>query len=187
MAIGQTIESPLSLYSGSITSNIVPNGTNQGNVLFLPTDSLPTFQTSPWQFVIKTNPFTTTNTAQVTISDLTLTLANSTKYIIHGYLGCALSSTTGGFRVGVAVANLIDNHYSIECPSSTTAVVIGNSQTSSPTTSPASSATNYYFVKITALVITAASGVPTFAPTISTSSNTFTAAIGSGVMYYRAY
>jgi len=187
MALGQIIENPLTLYSGSIISNTVPAGATQGNVLYLPTGSLPAFQISPWQFRIKTNTFSTTSTAQVTIGDLTLTLANSTKYIIQGYLGCSVASTTAGFRVGVAVANLVDNYYSIECPSSTTAVVIGNNQTSSPATGPASSATNYYFTKITALVITAAAGTPTFAPTISTSSNTFAAAIGYGVMYYRAY
>lgn len=187
MALGQIIDNPLTLYSGSIMANTVPAGTAQGNVLFLPTGSLPAFQTSPWQFRIKTNPFGTTSTAQVTISDLTLTLANNTKYIIQGYLGCSQTTTANSFRVGVAVANLQDNYYSIEVPSSTTAVIIGNNQTSSPTTSPASNGSNYYFVKITALVITAAAGVPTFAPTISTSNAASTAAIGYGVMYYRAY
>lgn len=187
MALGQIIENPLTLYSGSIISNTIPAGATQGNVLYLPTGSLPAFQTSPWQFRIKTNPFSTTSTAQVTIGDLTLTLANSTKYIIQGYLGCSQSNTANSFRVGVAVANLVDNYYSIEVPSGLTSVVTGNNQTSSPATSPASNTNNYYFVKITALVITAAAGTPTFAPTISTSNAASTAAIGYGVMYYRAY
>lgn len=187
MAIVQNIESPLTLYSGSIISNTIPAGTTQGNFLLLPSASLPAFQTSPWNHLIRTNPFTTTSTTQQTITDLTITLANSTKYIIQGYLGCSQTTSANSFRVGVAVANLNDNYYSIEVPSSTTAVVIGNNQTSSPTTSPASSTTNYYFVKITALVITAAAGTPTFAPTISTSNIASTAALGFGIMYYRAF
>lgn len=187
MALGQIIESPLTLYSGSIIANTTPGGATQGNLLFLPTGSLPAFQTSPWQFRIKTNPFTTTSTTQQTVGDLTLTLANNTKYIITGYLGCSQTTTANSFRVGVAVANLVDNYYSIEVPSSTTAVVTGNNQTSSPTTSPASDTNNYYFVKITALVITAAAGTPTFAPSISTSNAASTAALGYGIMYYRAY
>lgn len=187
MALGQIIENALTLYSGSIISNTVPGGDSQGNLLYLPTDSLPTFQASPWQFRIKTNPFSTVSTAQVTINDLTLTLANSTKYIIQGYLGLSQTNAANSFRVGVAVANLQDNYYSIEVPSGLTAVITGNNQTSSPATAPASNGNNYYFVKITALVITAPTGTPTFAPTISTSNAASTAAIGYGVMYYRSY
>lgn len=189
MALGQIFESPLTLYSGSIISNTVPAGSTQGNILFLPTGSLPPFQTSPWQFRIKTDPFSTTSSAQQTVGDLTVTLANSTKYIIIAYLGVSNTSSTSASRIGVAVANLADNHYSIEVPSSATAVVIGNAQTSSPTTFPVnSSATNYYFVKITALVITAAAGTPTWAPTISTlTATTTTAAMGPSIIYYRSY
>ena len=187
MALGQILESPLTLYSGSIISNTVPRGSTQGNILFLPTASLPAFQTSPWQHLIKIDPFTTTLTTQQSVGDLTVSLATNTKYLIIGYLGCASSNAVVAFRVGVSGSALNDNYYSIEAPSSTTAVVIGNNQTSSPTTAPASSATNYYFVKITALVITAAAGSPNFTPTISTATAGTTAALGPSVVYYRSY
>jgi hypothetical protein len=189
MALGQIFESPLTLYSGSIISNTVPAGSTQGNILFLPTASLPPFQTSPWQFRIKTDPFSTTSSTQQTVNDLTITLANSAKYLVIAYLGVSNTSSTSASRIGVTATNIIDNLYSVEVPSSATAVVIGNLQTSSPTTFPAnSSATNYYFAKITALVITAGTGTPTWAPTISTlTATTTTAAIGPSVVYYRLY
>lgn len=188
MPLNLNIESPLTLFSGSITAHYVPNGTTLGKIMHVPTGSIPPIQNNGWQYIIKTDRFTTTGTAQATITDMTITLANNRRYLIIGHLSGASSATAQGFRVGVAAANLTTNIYSIEVPTSTTAIpTIGNNQTANALAAPQSNAFNYYMVKLTAIVTTAAAGVPTYAPTISTETAGNTAALGPSIIYYREY
>ena len=176
------------MFSGSITAHTIPSGTQTGRVLHIRTAALPTYQAGPWQYLLKTNPFTTTVTAQQPVNDLTIRFLTNTRYIVIGYFGCASASTAQGFRVGINVTSATTNIYSIEAPSSTTGIpVIGNNQTASPGTAPAGSATNYYFTKLTALIITAPTGTPTLIPTISIETAGTVAALGPSILYYRPY
>ncbi len=188
MAVNLNIESPLTLYSGSITAHYIPGGTTLDQILHMPTGSIPAITDNGWQFLIKTDRFTTTGTAQAPINDLTITFANSKRYLVIGYLSGASSATAQGFRVGVNATNTTTNIYSIEVPTSATAIpTIGNNQTALAAAAPQSNAFNYYMVKLTAIVTTAPTGVPTYIPTISTETAGNTAALGPSIIYYREY
>lgn len=188
MPLNQSIQTLLTTYSGSITAHNAPNGTAFGNILHIPTGSLPAYAASPWEIRIKTNPFTTTLTAQQAINDMRITLANSAKYIILGYFSVASASTTVAARLGITAVATTTNIYNIETPTSRTAIPnIANNQTVTATTSPVSNITNYYFVKLTAMVETAATGNPTYTPTISASTAGTSVAFGPSILYYRRY
>jgi len=188
MALNLSIQSPLTLYSGSVTAHYIPGGTSAGEVLHMPTGSLPVFGTDGWDYIIKTNPFSTTLATAQNVNDLTITFTNNRRYLVIGYLSGASSATAQGFRVGVSAANLTTNIYSIEVPTSTTGIpTIGNNALANAGAAPAANTANYYFVKMTAVVTTAPTGVPVWRPTIQTETAGNTAVIGPSVLYYKEY
>ena len=187
MALNQTIISPLTLISGSISSYTLPSGSIQGNAQRIIAAALPTFNAPVWQSKIIHTPFTTTSGTAVTVSGSTITLANSTKYIINGYVTGASATNTIGFRIGILLANATTNVYAIEIPSSTTATTFGIQITPTTLNAPASSATNYFVCIIRAIVFTAAAGSPTFSLTLNAETAGTTVAVGPSVIHYRSY
>jgi len=187
MALNQTIISPLTLISGSISAYTLPSGSIQGNAQRVTGSVLPVFNSSVWQSKILNFPFTTTSGTAVVVNDSTITLANSTKYIFNGYVTGASATNTIGFRIGIQLANATTNVYAIEIPSGTAATTFGIQQTPATANAPVSSATNYYVCVIKAIIFTAAAGSPTFALTLNAETAGTTVAVGPSVIYYRSY
>jgi len=79
MALNQTIVSPLTSITGSISSF----NSRLGNALQIISSSLPTYQATGWQYKILTDPFTTTSTGQVDATGLQLKLNNNKKNILN--------------------------------------------------------------------------------------------------------
>lgn len=186
--LNQELVTPLTLYSGSLTAHSIPNGSTKGNILRLLSSQLPTFAASPIRYELQPEDaaqFTTSTTA-VNITNLAITLQNSSNYLIVAYIGGSSAASTVGFRSGVSVANASVNVYSIEIPNTATAVTIGNNQASAPTASPASNIANYYMIKHTCIVRTAATGTPTWTPTIYSETGGQVSA-GPSVVYYIKY
>ena len=183
MPLNQTIFSPLTNYSGSISAFTSNNYTT----LQIISSSLPTYQSSSWEYEIMTTPFTTTLTAQQSVSDLTLTLLNNRKYIVEAYLAGSTSATANGLRVGVSASAAAETHYVIENPTSTTAIGYSFSTTNLAGSGPGNNINNYDFVYIRALVITRGTGLPTWTPTISSEANGTAVALGPSIIYYRQY
>jgi len=183
MALNQTIFSPLTNIEGSLSSFTSP----LGNVLQIVSSSLPLYQTTGWQYKIFTSTFSTTSNVAQSVIGLQLTLANSKKYIINGYLLGSTSVTANGLRVGVATAN-VETYYAIEVPQSATAVAYGFNQNANANALASTALNDYSLIQIRAIAITAPSGVPTFTPTISSENATVqTVTLGPSVLYYREY
>jgi len=183
MALNQTIVSPLTNITGSLSSFTSP----LKSVLQIASSSLPSYQATGWQYKILTTPFGTTSNVQQSIGGLQLTLVNSKKYIINGYLLGSTSVTANGLRVGVSTAN-VETYYAIEVPSTTTAITYGFNANANATALASTELNDYSLVLIKAIAITAASGVPTFTPTISSENATVqTVQLGPSVIYYREY
>jgi len=187
MALNQTIISPLTLISGSISAYTLPSGSVQGNTQLITSSVLPVFNAPVWQSKILNTPFTTTSGTAVTVTDSTITLLNSTKYVFNGYVTGASATNTIGFRIGILLANATTNVYAIEIPSSTTATTFGIQQTPATANAPVSSATNYFVCVLKAVVITAAAGSPTFALQLNAETAGTTVAVGPSVIHYRSY
>jgi hypothetical protein len=186
MALNQTIFSPLTNYSGSISSFT----SEDLGALQIISSSLPIYRATDWEYKVLNTSFSTVDTIQTPVSNLTLTLQNSKKYIVEAYLGGSTIRSANGLRVGVSASLSAETHYVIENPTTTTAIGYSFSTTNLAGSGPGSSLTNYYLVYIKALVITAATGVPTWTPTISSEAaggGATDVAIGPSIIYYRQY
>jgi len=161
MALNQTIVSPLTNITGSLSSFTSP----LGNAIQIISSSLPIYQSTGWQYKILTNPSITTSTTQVDVNALQLTLANSKKYIINGYLFGSSNRIAVGLRVGITTTNT-ETYYVTEIPVSATNIVYGFNITNLAGGLPSTSITDYCLVQIKAIAITAASGIATFTPNI---------------------
>lgn len=176
-------ETPLTISSGSISLH---TDKATGNRLTIHSSSLPVYTQSNWKKLIKTSVTTVTGAASATavnINDLSITFANSRKYLVVCYLACAASATTTGVRVGVSTANLTIA-YTIESPTSTTAVSVAHNATPATADSPSATITNYYLYKIWAVITTNAANTPTFVPTLAAEANNLTVAMGESLLYY---
>ena len=183
MALNQTIFSPLTNYSGSISAYTSDAATALGII----SSSLPIYEATGWEYKIMTVPSSSLATTQTPVNDLALTLQNSRKYIIEAYLAGSSTATANGLRVGVNTT-AAETHYVIENPTSTTAIGYSFSNTNAAGSSAGASITDYYLVYIRALVITAAAGNPTWTPTISSEgAGGGTVALGPSIIYYRQY
>jgi len=182
MALNQTIFSPLTNIEGSLSSFTSP----LGSVLQIASSSLPSYQATGWQYKILTDPTTTISTTQVNVTNLQLTLANSKKYLINGYLLGSTGNSAFGLRVGIATANT-ETYYSIETPNSAVGITYGFNVTSNAGSLPSTNLTDYCLIQLRAIAITAASGIATFTPTISSESAAVTVALGPSIIYYREY
>jgi len=182
MALNQTIFSPLTNITGSLSSFTSP----LKNVLQIVSSSLPTYQATGWQYKILTTPFTSTSNIAQNVTDLQLTLANSKKYIVNGYLLGSSVQATNGFGFNVTIANA-EAYYSIENPNSATAMAYGFNSAINTLSSPCTNINDYVLVLIRAIVITATSGVPTFIPTFRSENIGGLVAVGPSVLYYREY
>lgn len=189
MALNQTIFSPLTNYSGSVTAFTYPGADNIGSALQIISSSLPAYQSTGWEYKMSIIPFVTTQTTQQNVTSLQLNLRSSRKYIINGYLFGSTIRSANGFRVGVATTNA-EVHYAIEVPTTTTSITYGFSVTANAGSGPGSSLTNYYLVQLKGIVITTAAANPTFTPTISSEGaggGATDVAMGPSVIYYREY
>ena len=176
----KVIDIPVTLSSGSISSHTETGSTNR---LGLNSSFLPTFLDNRFERRMKNTITSTTATAATTLTDLQVTFANSRKYLLVYYLGCSSVSTGVGVRIGVTSANLT-TAYTIESPTSTTAITQGNNTTPATAGSPASDVNNYYMYKIYALVTTNAAGTPTFAPTLASATANNEVRVNDSLLYY---
>jgi hypothetical protein len=183
MALNQTIISPLTNIEGSISSFT----SSSRNTIQIDPSFLPSYEKTGWQYKILTNPVTTTSTAQVNVTGLRLTLANSKKYIINGYLLGSTVSAGFGLRLGIESVANTEVYYTIETPTGTTAILLVNKITAVAGSLPGAGLTNYCLIQVRAIVITPASGVSTFTPTFSSENAANTVALGPSVIYYREY
>jgi hypothetical protein len=182
MALNQSIFSPLTNIEGSLSSFTSPSG----SVLQIVSSSLPSYQATGWQYKILTTPFTTTSNVQQVVPGLQLTLVNSRKYIINAYLLASTNVAANGIRFNVTTANA-ETYYAIENANTITGIQYGFN---APVNSAAAASTglnDYQYVQIRAIVITAASGVPTFSPNIYSENLNQTAQMGPSIIYYREY
>lgn len=182
MALNRSIFSPLTNYSGSISSYTSDNY----NALQIVSSSLPIYQATDWEYKIMTVPSSSIVTTQTPVNDLTLTLQNSRKYIVEGYLSGATTATATGLRVGV-ITTAAETHYVIQNPTSTTAIGYSFSITNNAASGPGNGITNYFLVYIKGIIITPVAGSPTWTPTISSETADTAVAIGPSVIYYREY
>ena len=183
MPLNQTIFSPLTNYSGSISAFTSNNSTT----LQIISSSLPVYQNTSWEYKIMTRPFTTTLTTQQSVSDLTLTLLNNRKYIVEAYLAGSTAATATGLRVGINASAAAETHYVIENPTSTTAIGYSFSTTNLAGSGPGNNINNYHLIYVRALVITRGTGLPTWTPTISSENDGTAVALGPSIIYYRQY
>lgn len=189
MALNSTIFSPLTNYSGSISAFTYPGTSEVGAALQIISSSLPAYQATGWEHKISVLPFITTNTAQQDNTQLTITFLNSRKYIIEGYLFGSTIRSANGFRVNLTTANL-QAYYSIEVPSTTTAITYGNNALANAGSGGGNSLTNYYLVQVKGTVVTDATGVPTITPSISSEGaggGATDVAFGPSVIFYREF
>jgi hypothetical protein len=187
MALNQTIISPLTIISGSISAYTQPSGSIQGNAQRITSSALPVFNAPVWESKILNTPFTTTSGTAVTVPGSTIALANSRRYVFNGYVTGASATNTIGFRIGILLANATTNVYAIEIPSGATATTFGIQQTPATVNAPVSSATNYFMCIIRAVVFTAAAGSPTFSLQLNAETAGTTVAVGPSVIHYRSY
>lgn len=179
----KALQAPLTLSSGSITAH-TESGT--GNLLKIRNTMYPTLGANIWKRLVKTTVTSSTSTTAAALTDLQITLVNSRKYLVVCYLGVSSVQSTIGARISVSSANATV-HYTIESPTSTTAVSITHSAANNTINSPASSVTNYYLYKVWALVITAATGTPTFAPALATETAANEVRVNDSLLYYVEY
>jgi hypothetical protein len=183
MPLNQTSFSPLTSFSGSISAYTSDNL----SALEIVSSSLPAYQNTGWEYEIMSVPFSTTSSTQQSITDLTLTLQNNRKYIVEAYLAASSTVSTNGIRVGVSASLSAETYYVIEVPTSATAIGYSYSNTNLAASSPGNSISNYHFTHIKGVIITTATGVPTWAPTISSELAASTVALGPSIIYYRQY
>jgi hypothetical protein len=182
MALNQTIVSPLTNITGSLSSFTSP----LGNTLQIISSSLPSYQATGWQYKILTTPFTTTSNAQQVVPGLQLTFANSKKYIINGYLLASSNQAANGIRINVSTANA-ETYYAIEHANTTTGVLYGFNSVINAASAASTNINDYQLVLIRAIAITPVSGVPTFTPTIHSENSGLDVRMGPSVIYYREY
>jgi hypothetical protein len=183
MPLNQNIFSPLTHYSGSISAFT----SRDRNVLQIISSSLPAYQNTGWDYVIMTTPSSSITTAQTAVPDLRLTLENNRKYIIEGYLAGANQASATGLRVGITPSAAVETYYSIQSPTSTTAIGYSFNANNNAASGPGNGITNYYFIYIKAIAITRPTGVATWSPTISTETAGTAVALGPSIIYYRRY
>jgi len=186
MPLNQTIFSPLTNYSGSISAFTA----DDSSLLQIISSSLPVYQSSSWDYIIMTNPITTTSTTQVDVSDLRLTLENSKKYVVEGYLSAATIRSANGVRIGINPSAAVETYYAIEVPTSATAIGYAYNTTNLAGSGVGNSLTDYYLVYIKALIITKTTGAATWVPTYlseGAAGGATDVAIGPSVIYYREY
>jgi len=185
MGLNQNIAKALTLYTGSMVSHVIPNGT--GTTMVMLSSSLPPYNASPFGYRINQKPVFNLSTTQQAILDLQVTLANSTRYIVNAYILVGSFANTTGNQVGFSGTNLTTNIYNIETPISTTSTQLGVNQTASTLNSPSSTPSNVYCCIIRAMVVTAPTGVPTIVPTFATENNLITVTVGPSFLYYFQY
>lgn len=135
-------------------------------------------------------PSSTTTTTQTPVTDLTLTLQNNRKYIVEAYLSGGSGASANGLRVGISSSLSAETYYVIENPTSTTAIGYAFNTTNLAGSGPGNAVTDYYLIYIKALVITTATGTPTWTPTISSENQGGGATevrLGPSIIYYRQY
>ena len=185
MALNSTIFSPLTNYQGTISSYTHPTG----NALQIISSSLPVYQATGWKYRISTTVFTTTSTTQQNNTNLTIQFENSKKYIIEGYLFGSTIRSANGFRVNLTTANL-QAYYSIEVPSTTTAITYGNNALANAGSGGGNSLTNYYLVQVKGTVVTNPLLTPSITPSISSEGaggGATDVAFGPSVIFYREF
>lgn len=185
MGLNQTIAKALTLYTGSVVSHVVPDGTNTTMVML--SSSLPPYNASFFNYGINQKAVTNTTITQTPILDLQVTLANSTRYLINAYILVGSNLNTNGVQVGFSATNVTTNIYNIETPISTTSTQLGVNQTVATLNSPSSAASNLYCCIIRAMVVTAPTGVPVVGPTFASEIGGQVAVVGPSYLYCFQY
>jgi hypothetical protein len=188
MALNQNIQTPLTLYSGSLSAHTVASGATQGQLMTIISSSLPAYQSAFWNYKIKTETTYITASAQTTISELSVNLTGSGYFLIIGYYGIGGSSTTNPPRLGNSQTSLTDSSIITELPDTLTSVQHNYEGTTGPpiTTWPSNNINNFYLAKhifIGKPNATSATFIPSIA--VSSSAANITASMGPSVIFYK--
>jgi len=188
MAINQTILTPLTLFSGSLSSHTVAAGATQGRLMGIISSSLPVFNAPFWNYKIKTQTSYFTSATAQNINELQVPLNDTNNYfLIVGYFGIGCSSTTNPPRFGSSLSNAGDASYYYEIPSSLTNTYQAWQTTTGPqiTTWPSSDVNNFYLTKFV-LIGKPNTAAGTYAPTLAVSSSGagITSSMGPSVVYW---
>jgi hypothetical protein len=193
MALNQTIQTPLTLFSGSLSAHTVGSGATQGQLMTIISSSLPTFQGAFWNYKIKTETTYTTSSTAVNISELTVNLTGSTTtgyHIIIGYYGLGCSSTTNSPRLGNSQASTSDGSIVTELPDTATSVTANWEGTTGPntTTWPSNNVNNFYFAR-TIFIGKPNSSTGTLTPTLALNAtgSGVTASMGPSIVFWKKF
>jgi hypothetical protein len=188
MAINQTIETPLTLFSGSLSAHTVAGGATQGQLMTIISSSLPKYNPPFWNYKIKTETTYVTASAAVNINELVVNLTSTTQYfLIIGYYGIGCSSVTTGVRVGYNAASIRDGNITVEVPDTKTSYVVNWDGTTgaATTTFPSNDVNNFYLARHIIIGKPTATSA-TIRPTINVSAAGagVTASIGPSVVFW---
>jgi len=188
MGLNQTIQTPLTLFSGSISAHTVAAGSTQGQLMTIISSSIPAYQAAFWNYKIKTETTYVTASAQTAVSELIVNMTSAGYYLIIGYYGIGCSSTTTGVRLGNLQTSLNDSSVVTEVPDTLTSVLDNWEGTTGPTatTFPSNNVNNFYLAKHL-FIGRPNTATATFTPSIavSTAAAGVTASMGPSVIFWK--
>lgn len=188
MALNQSIQTPLTLFSGSLSSHIVAGGSTQGQLMSIISSSIPAYQAAFWNYKIKTDATYLTSSVQTSITELTVNMNAAGYYLIIGYYGIGCSSVTTGVRLGNVQGSLRDSSVVTEMPETITSTLNNYEGTTGPTTTtfPSNNINNFYLARHLFIGRPNAS-TATFTPSIavSTAAAGVTASMGPSVIFWK--
>jgi hypothetical protein len=190
MALNQEIQTPLTLFSGSLSAHTVAAGANQGQLMTIISSSLPSFREPFWNYKIKTETTYITSATQTQMPELRIFLTDTTAYyLIIAYYGIGGSSTTNPPRLGNNATSLGDFDIVTELPDSLTNIVTNWEGTTGPptTTWPSSNVNNFYFARHIGIAKPTSAISATFTPSLAVSASAIgvTASMGPSIVFWK--
>lgn len=193
MALNQTLLTPLTLYSGSLSAHTAGAGATQGQLMAIISSSIPSYQSSFWNYKIKTEITYTTSSIQNSIPELTVNLTGSATagyHLIIGYYSIGCSSTTTPPRLGNSQTSLNDSVVLTELPDTLTSIMDGWENTTGPSTltHPSSDVNNFYLARHI-FIGKPNTSTATFTPTlaIQIAGAGLTASMGPSIVFWKRF
>jgi hypothetical protein len=193
MALNQTILTPLTLFSGSLSAHTAGSGSTQGQLMAIISSSIPAFQSAFWNYKIKTETTYNTSSTAVNISELTVNLTGSATtgyHIIIGYYGLGCSSVTNAPRLGNAQASTTDGSVVTELPDTLTSLIANWEGTTGPnsTTWPSANINNFYLGRHI-FIGKPNTSTGTFIPTLAVNAtgSGITASMGPSIIFWKKF
>jgi len=193
MALNQTIQTPLTLFSGSLSAHTVGSGATQGQLMTIISSSIPAYQSAFWNYKIKTDTTYNTSATAVNISELTVNLTGSATtgyHIIIGYYGLGCSSVTSAPRLGNVQTSTTDGSVVTEMPDTLTSLIANWEGTTGPnsTTWPSTNINNFYLAKHI-FIGKPNTSTGTFIPTlaVNVAATGVTASMGPSIIFWKKF